>query len=68
MFIIVSKPVTRGKRNESIPPLYEATGITCYVYMYIYLMFIIVFKPVTRGKRNERTAPLYETTGIYNLI
>ena len=29
VIIIVSKPVTRGKRNESISPLYEATGITC---------------------------------------
>ena len=38
MFIIVSKPVTRGKRNESIPPLSEATGITCYLI--IYLMYI----------------------------
>ena len=28
IIITVSKPVTRGKRNESIPPpLYEATGI-----------------------------------------
>ena len=43
VIIIVSKPVNRGKRNESISPLYEATGITCYVY--IYLMFIIVSKP-----------------------
>ena len=30
--MIVSKPDTRGKRNESIPPLYEATGITCYLF------------------------------------
>ena len=27
MFIIVSKPVTRGKRNESTAPLSETTGI-----------------------------------------
>ena len=27
MFVIVSKPVTRGKRNESIPPLSDTTGI-----------------------------------------
>ena len=62
MFIIVSKQVTRGKRNESISPLYKATGITCNVY--IYLMFIIVSKPVTRGKRKENILPISEATGI----
>ena len=36
--IIVSKPVTRGKRNESIPPLSETTDKTCnLILMCIYI-------------------------------